>query len=83
MAELDIFSDAVARLERLGDQAVVSPECIDALRSPKATLQASLPVRMDDGSTRYFGAYRSRYNDTLGPTKGGTAHWSRPSAPAT
>ena len=71
MAELDIFSDAVARLERLGDQAGVSPELIDALRSPKATLQASLPVRMDDGSTRYFGAYRCRYNDTLGPTKGG------------
>jgi len=26
---------------------------------------------MDDGSTRYFEAYRCRYNDILGPTKGG------------
>jgi glutamate dehydrogenase (NADP+) len=26
---------------------------------------------MDDGSTRYFTGYRCRYNDILGPTKGG------------
>jgi glutamate dehydrogenase (NADP+) len=41
------------------------------LRQPRAILTASLPVRMDDGSTRYFIAHRCRYNDLLGPTKGG------------
>jgi glutamate dehydrogenase (NADP+) len=36
-----------------------------------ATLEVSLPVRRDDGSTSHFTAFRSRYNDSLGPTKGG------------
>ncbi len=71
MADHDVFSDAVARLERLGSEAGVSPELIDALRSPQATLEATLPVRMDDGSRHYFPAFRTRYNDALGPTKGG------------
>ncbi len=71
MGESNVFTDAVARLERLGAEAGVVPEVIAALRDPKSTLVASLPVRMDDGSTRHFKAYRCRYNDALGPTKGG------------
>ncbi len=71
MAESNVFTDAVARLERLGAEAGVTPEVIAALRDPKSTLVASLPVRMDDGSRQYFRAYRCRYNDALGPTKGG------------
>ena len=71
MPELDVFEDAVARLTRLGNEAGVGAELIDALRRPKATLMATLPVRMDDGSRRFFAAFRCRYNDALGPTKGG------------
>jgi glutamate dehydrogenase (NADP+) len=71
MAELNVFEDAVARVERIGTAAGVAPEVINALRQPKAVLTADLPVRMDDGSTRHFVGYRCRYNDALGPTKGG------------
>jgi glutamate dehydrogenase (NADP+) len=71
MGTHDVFEDAVARLERMGRDAGVSPEVIAALRQPKALLVASLPVRMDDGSTRWFTGYRCRYNDARGPTKGG------------
>jgi glutamate dehydrogenase (NADP+) len=67
----NVFTDAVARLERLGAEAGVSEELIDTLRTPMATLEVSLPVRRDDGSTSHFTAFRSRYNDSLGPTKGG------------
>ncbi len=67
----DVFADAVARLERIGRAAGIAPDVIDALRRPKATLMASLPLRRDDGSTAHFTAYRTRYNDALGPTKGG------------
>ncbi|MEM7409059.1 MAG: Glu/Leu/Phe/Val dehydrogenase [Myxococcota bacterium] len=69
--ETDVFQDAVARVERIAEEAGVAPEVVDALRQPKAVLSADLPVRMDDGSTRHFQAYRCRYNDALGPTKGG------------
>ncbi len=71
MSDSNVFTDAVARLERLGAEAGVASEVIAALRDPRTTLTASLPVRMDDGSTQYFRAYRCRYNDALGPTKGG------------
>jgi glutamate dehydrogenase (NADP+) len=71
MSNLDVFEDAVARVERIGKEAGVGPEVIAALKRPKALLTASLPVRLDNGSTRYFEAFRCRYNDARGPTKGG------------
>ena len=41
------------------------------LRQPQRELHVSLPVRMDDGSTRVFSGYRVQYNDARGPAKGG------------
>jgi len=66
-----IFKDAIERVKRIGSQANVSLDVIDSLMHPHATLTASLPVRMDDGSTQYFTGYRCRYNNLLGPSKGG------------
>ncbi len=71
MSERNVYEDAVARVERIGREAHVAEEVIGALRSPKTSFSASLPVRMDDGSTQHFQAYRCRYNDARGPTKGG------------
>ncbi|MCB9535150.1 MAG: Glu/Leu/Phe/Val dehydrogenase [Myxococcales bacterium] len=67
----NVFTDAIERLVRIGQEAGIQPEVIDALRQPKATHSAALPVRMDDGRTQYFQAYRCRYNDAIGPAKGG------------
>ena len=71
MSGPDVFEDAVSRMERIGKAADVSGEIIDSLRNPRSTHIATLPVRMDDGSTKHFQAFRSRYNDVLGPAKGG------------
>lgn len=71
MPQTNVYLDSLERLERIATQAEVGAEVIETLSRPKATLTASLPVRMDDGSTRHFVAYRCRYNDALGPTKGG------------
>lgn len=43
----------------------------EMLRHPKETLSATLRVRMDDGALKSFAAWRCRFNDVLGPTKGG------------
>ncbi len=67
----NVFEDALQRVKSIGELAGVSAEVIDSLMYPRATLSASLPVRMDDGSTRYFTGYRCQYNNVLGPTKGG------------
>ncbi len=71
-----ILLDALERVKRIGKSAGVSHDVIDALMYPRATMIASLPVRMDDGSTKYFTGYRCRYNNILGPSKGGIRfHW--------
>ena len=43
----------------------------DLLRWPLRELHVTLPVKMDDGSTKIFQGFRVQYNDARGPTKGG------------
>lgn len=71
MTANNIFLDALERLKQMSKDAEIDSEVLESLLHPKAVIQASLPVRMDDGSVRYFSGYRCRYNDVLGPTKGG------------
>ena len=66
-----IFKDALVRLQKYGESANVSQDVINSLMHPLAMMKSTLPVRMDDGSTEYFTGYRCRYNNALGPTKGG------------
>ncbi len=67
----NVFDDALARVRQIGLEAKVDTEVIASLLHPNAMLTASLPVRMDDGTMRYFTGYRCHYNDDLGPCKGG------------
>ena len=43
----------------------------DLLRQPMLETHFTIPVKMDDGSTRIFKAFRIRHNDARGPAKGG------------
>ncbi|MCS3923165.1 Glu/Leu/Phe/Val family dehydrogenase [Methanosalsum natronophilum] len=43
----------------------------EMLRHPMREMRVSIPVRMDDGTTRVFEGFRIQYNDARGPTKGG------------
>ncbi len=43
----------------------------ELLRWPMHEIKAILPVKMDDGSTRIFHAFRVQYNTARGPAKGG------------
>ncbi|GAC1316589.1 MAG: NAD-specific glutamate dehydrogenase [Thermoleophilaceae bacterium] len=66
-----LFEGTGARLEAAAAIAQVSDETLERLRLPHSVLKVSIPVRMDDGALRIFPGYRVRYDDTLGPTKGG------------
>ncbi len=46
-------------------------EITEILKKPVRELHVSLPVKMDDGTTKVFSGYRVQYNDVLGITKGG------------
>ena len=67
----DLFSTARERLDDAARYLDIEREVIEQLRYPKETLAATLLVRMDDGSRKAFKAWRCRYDDTRGPTKGG------------
>ncbi len=66
-----IFAEASKRLDKALKFYKIDEETELRLRTPKAALQVQVPVRMDDGTLKVFEGYRVRYNDTLGPTKGG------------
>ena len=66
-----VFSDAVKRLDRAFQYADIDEESLEQLKHPKAILQVSIKLRMDDGSLRIFEGFRARHNSTRGPTKGG------------
>ena len=46
-------------------------DVFELLKEPLRTLEVSIPVKMDDGSTKVFKGYRSMHNDAVGPGKGG------------
>ena len=62
---------ATARLTQLVKYSDIEDEVVNRLRYPTETLAASLPLRRDDGSLEMIKAWRCRFNDFLGPTKGG------------
>ena len=66
-----LFVKARKRLKEAAKHLDIHSEVIEKLKYPKETLAASLQVRMDDGSQKSFKAWRCRYDDTRGPTKGG------------
>lgn len=67
----DLFDGARKQLFSAADLLGIHPDIVERLKYPKETLAASIPVRMDNGSIKSFKAWRCRYDDTRGPTKGG------------
>jgi glutamate dehydrogenase (NAD(P)+) len=71
MAKTTPFNIAKKQLDQCARILNLEPGIHEALRSPMRELHVSLPVRMDNGSTRVFQGFRVQYNDAKGPTKGG------------
>lgn len=67
----DTLKGALSQLEKAARHTPVPEEVLDSLRFPREVLSARLTIRMDNGSRRSFQAWRCRYDDTRGPTKGG------------
>ena len=72
-----LFSKARKRLKEAAKHVPVDHDVLVKLSHPQETTMASLNVRMDDGSLRSFKAWRCRYDDTRGPTKGGIRYHPR------
>jgi len=69
--EVDLFQDALRRLDAAGAHSAIDAEALERLRHPRLIVEVAIPVRMDDGSLRTFRGYRVRHSDVRGPGKGG------------
>jgi glutamate dehydrogenase (NADP+) len=62
---------ALERVIEAAEHLDLDPGFVERLKQPLETTQARLSILMDDGSTKCFIGWRCRYDDSLGPTKGG------------
>lgn len=67
----NVYEMALHNFDLAADRLDLDPNIRAMIRSPRKQFIASLPVRMDDGSTKEFWGYRVQHNNARGPFKGG------------
>src|SRR5512133_1178692 len=65
------FKMAQEQFDRVADILELDEASRELLRNPSREYHVSIPVRMDDGTTKIFRGYRVQHNDSRGPAKGG------------
>jgi glutamate dehydrogenase (NAD(P)+) len=65
------FDIARLQLRRVADVFEIDQNLVNVLSNCKKSVEVSIPVGMDDGSTRVFAGYRVVHNIARGPSKGG------------
>ena len=69
--KINPFEVAQQQLDEAAVLLHLDPAIHEFLRWPMRELHVTLPVKMDDGTTKVFHGFRVQYNDARGPTKGG------------
>ena len=65
------FQDFMVTLDRVAGLLGFSENDYCMLRYPERELKVSIPIEMDDGSTKVFEGFRVQYSSLRGPCKGG------------
>src|SRR5947208_13056111 len=68
----EVFKMACDQFKVIADYLNIDESDREWATYPKRAVAVTLPVHMDDGSTRAFQGYRVQHHIALGPTKGGT-----------
>src|SRR3990172_8204694 len=71
MGKPNSFAMAQQQLDEAAAILKLDAATHELLRWPLRELHVTLPVKMDDGTTKIFHGFRVQYNDARGPTKGG------------
>lgn len=69
--KMNPFEIAQQQLDKAAERLGLDPATHELLRWPMQEIKVVLPVKMDDGTTRIFHAFRVQYNTARGPAKGG------------
>ncbi len=65
------FTIAQQQIDQAAEKLELDQATRELLRWPMKEIKVTLPVKMDDGSTKIFHAFRIQYNTARGPAKGG------------
>src|ERR671923_2338 len=68
----EVFQMACEQFRVIADYLSIDKNDREWATYPKRAVAVTLPVHMDDGSTKAFQGYRVQHHIALGPTKGGT-----------
>ena len=65
------FQNAQKQIKAACDLLGLEPAVYEILKQPMRTVEAAIPVAMDDGTVKTFIGYRAQHNNAVGPFKGG------------
>lgn len=69
--KLDILEATRSWYKLACDKLNLDPSVYELLKDAERIIEVSIPVKMDNGSTKVFKGYRSAHSSALGPSKGG------------
>jgi glutamate dehydrogenase len=72
--QMDNFAVAQLQLEKAASKMNLDPNIFIQLKEPERVLMVSIPVKMDNGAVKVFTGFRSQYNTSRGPAKGGVRY---------
>lgn len=65
------YANAQKQFDCVADMIDLDSSVRELLRQPSREFHFTIPVKMDDGTTKIFNGYRIQHNDARGPAKGG------------
>ena len=65
------YVNAQTQFDKVAEMLGLDQGTRELLRQPSRELHFTIPVKMDDGTTKIFNAFRMLHNDARGPGKGG------------
>ena len=71
MANYNPYENAQIQFDKVADTLELDQGTRELLRQPMKEMHFTIPVKMDDGTTKVFNAFRIKHNTARGPAKGG------------
>lgn len=67
----NLFDSSTSQIKEIAVKHSLDIQKLERFLAPERIIEATLPLKMDDGSTELLTAFRSQHNSNLGPYKGG------------
>ncbi len=72
--KLNALDTALINVKNACEELNLDPTVYELLKEPERVLEFTIPLKMDNGTTRVLKGYRSQHNTALGPSIGGVRY---------